>query len=264
MFINGKNSILQKLVFEVRYEYGYAYLDKCGRVVNIITRSLPEWNVTAINLNGASLINVRDDSVLAFSSNKFSLVLEQGQGGSLSAAHLTNFAEQAETVSAILIEQLGLKDFTRIGFRSFHWFACNNTNESVAWLNSLGLYSVSDKLGKAFGEKTEAVSFTIIIPGKEWKYRIELNTMEQQLRVGIDQESLKVPAHMLPNNQKQHLIRQMAVRKQLKANPEFAAVVDADLFQDFPMVVSPKNFITSTYDDFTKRFEAVVSSKAPE
>jgi hypothetical protein len=96
------------------------------------------------------------------------------------------------------------------------------------------------------------------------RYRVELNAIEQQLRFGIDQESLKVPAHVLPNNQKQHLLRQMAVRKQLKANPEFAAVVDADMFQEFPLVVSPKNFITSAYDDFVKRFEAVVSSKTTE
>jgi hypothetical protein len=56
MLINGKNSILQKLIFEVRYEYGYAYLDKCGRIVNTITRAFPEWNVSAINLDGATLV----------------------------------------------------------------------------------------------------------------------------------------------------------------------------------------------------------------
>ena len=118
MFINGKSSILQKLIFEVRYDYGYAYLDKCGRVINTIMSALPEWNVTGINLNGASLVNVRDDSALAFSSKNFNFVLEQGPGDdSLTAAHLTNFAEQAETISPIIIEQLGLKDFTRIGFR---------------------------------------------------------------------------------------------------------------------------------------------------
>jgi len=137
-------------------------------------------------------------------------------------------------------------------------------NESLAWLKGLGLYSVSDKLVKAFGEKTEAASLTVIIPGKEWKYRIELNTVERELRVGLDQGLLNVPARVLPNNQRQHLIKQMAIRKQLKANPEFAAVIDADLFQEFPLVVSPKNFITSAYDDFTKRFEAVVSSNKPE
>jgi hypothetical protein len=174
MLINGKNSILQKLIFEVRYDYGYAYLDKCGRVINTITRIFPEWNVTAINLNGATLVNIRDDSALAFSSKNFNFVLEQGPGDeSLTADHLTNFAEQAETVSAILIEQLGLKDFTRMGFRSFHLFACNSTNDALAWLKGLGLYSVSDKLVTAFGEKTEAISFTIIIPGKEWKYRVD-------------------------------------------------------------------------------------------
>src|SRR5262245_50300341 len=118
MFINGKNSILQKLIFEVRYDYGYAYLDKCGRLINTITRVFQEWNVTAINLNGATLVNIRDDSALAFSSKNFNFVLEQGPGDdSLTAAHLTNFAEQAETISPIIIEQLGLKDFTRIGFR---------------------------------------------------------------------------------------------------------------------------------------------------
>jgi hypothetical protein len=260
MHINGKNSTLQKLIFEVRYQYGYAYLDKCGRIVNFITRDFPEWNVKGINLDSAALLNVRDDILLAFSPFKFDFTLEQEAGADpLTPDQLTNFAEQTHLISDVLIEQLGLTDFTRIGFRSFHWFACDSTNEALAWIGNLGFYSVSDWLEKAFGGQSEASSFIVIIPGEKWKYRIELSAMERQLRFGIDQQALNLPSHLLPKNQKQHLIKQMAMRKKLQANPSFAAVIDADLHQEFPKVIAPRDFITTGYDDLTKRVEAAAA-----
>ncbi len=265
MNINGKNSILQKLIFEVRYEYGYAYLDKCGRIVNAITREFPEWAIRAIDVNGASLVNLRDDCSLSFSSKKFDFSLEQDPGSaSLSLENLADFAEQAELLSAILIEQLGLKDFTRMGFRSFHWFSCGNINDAIAWIDSLGFYSVLNKLEDAFGGKREATSFTVIIPGENWKYRIELIAVERHLQFNFDHEMLKTPPHLLHRNQRQHLLNQMATRKKLEANPPFAAVIDVDVFQEFPLVVTPDNFIKSSYQELTNRLKAAVSTNTKE
>jgi hypothetical protein len=256
MQLNGKNSILQRLIFEVRYEYGYAYLDKCGRIINTIMREFPEWCVRTANVEGTSLFNVRNDSLFAFSSRKFDFTLEQDMGGPpLSMENLADFAEQSEVISAILIEQFGLKDFTRMGFRSFHGFACSSSNEANSWINGLGFYSVSHKLEEAVGGEAEASSFTVIIPGEKWKYRIEVVAVEQQLRFGIDQEVLKVPSHVLYKDQKQHLLRQMAIRKKLQANPEFSAVIDSDLFQEFPMVINPRDFIIFGYDDLTRKLK---------
>jgi len=49
-------SIPTSIIFELRYNYGYEYLDHTGKVINeIITR--PGWNVSKAHTDGTSLFN---------------------------------------------------------------------------------------------------------------------------------------------------------------------------------------------------------------
>lgn len=259
MNINGKNLILQKLIFEVRYDFGYAYLDKCGRIINAITREFPEWRVNSIDLGKANLANLLTNCSLAFSSQKLDFSLEQQPGGeSLSLSNLDELAIQADIITNILIEQLGLKEFTRMGFRSFHWYPCKSKGEALAWIKNLHLYSVSETLGKAFGAQSEAESLIVIIPGEERKYRIELSVIERAIQLDMGQDVLKISAKSLHQNQKQHLLKQLIAQKKIQENPDFAASIDLDVFQEFPLIVAPGDFIQTSYAESTKRLIAAV------
>jgi len=78
----GKSSILQKIVFELRYRYGYTYLDKCGRVINLIQREIPEWVPQAdqVNPQNAPLVSLTNACLFNFSSHSLSFSLEKPLG----------------------------------------------------------------------------------------------------------------------------------------------------------------------------------------
>jgi hypothetical protein len=45
LYLNNKASILHKIVFEVRYNQGFSYLDRCGKTINAIQSEFPEWAI---------------------------------------------------------------------------------------------------------------------------------------------------------------------------------------------------------------------------
>jgi len=66
--IKAKAAILHKIVFEVRYRYGYTYLDKCGKTINLIMRDAPEWIVRADQPNPQLAPMVSSETVASFTS----------------------------------------------------------------------------------------------------------------------------------------------------------------------------------------------------
>src|SRR5438067_3664256 len=77
--VHGRTPVLQKLVYELRYRQGYTYLDKCGRIINLIQRENPEWIVQGdqVSPQNAPLVSLRTAAIFNFSAVSLSLSLEK-------------------------------------------------------------------------------------------------------------------------------------------------------------------------------------------
>jgi hypothetical protein len=248
MFIKGKPSILQKLVFELRYRSGFTYLDKCGRTLNAIMRFQPEWVPSnQPNPESTNLVSINSGCRFSFSYSSLIFSLEKPIGGdSLAQNEVRGFIEQVEFVSQIVIDQLGLDDFSRIGFRVWYLFNCRSKEEAEQWLQDLGFYSITEQTNEAFPGTLEATNFTAIIVGADRKFRIALNGVENQAQMDIGQEILNVRASSLSKDQKKVLQQQEKVKHRMLVNPSYAAMIDVDAFQEEPLSVDPKDFITTS------------------
>ncbi|MCI0622491.1 MAG: hypothetical protein L0387_12660 [Acidobacteria bacterium] len=250
IFVKGKSSILHKVVFELRYDQGFTYLDKCGRTVNEITRNYPDWMIkgSGPDPNNAALVSIKNGCLLNFSSFKYDLSLEKALGGTpVSVDQFTEFVDQVSDISYILMDQLGLKEFKRIGIREWHLFPGEDKESSERWLSGMGCYTISPRLCEAFDGKVESTGVTVIIDGLDRKFRIGFNQVERSAQLDLGQEILHVRASSLSKNQDKVLRQQMQVRRRLLANPEFAAMIDIDAFIEDPSFVDPRDFVeTST------------------
>src|SRR5216117_1578814 len=97
MHIKGKDSILRKIVLEVRYEQGFTYLDKCGRTVNTVMREHPEWVIkgNTPDPSNAGLVSLHNGCLLNFSAFKYDVSLEKPIGGNpLSDSEFSEFVQQ--------------------------------------------------------------------------------------------------------------------------------------------------------------------------
>ena len=248
MSIKGKSSNLQKIVFEIRYLQGFVYLDKCGRTINEILEAYPEWVVKNIpDAQATGLTSLVNGCQFNFSSLKMDFSMEQGIGGTeVRSDELEHFIKQIEFVSTLVMESLDLKKFTRVGVRTWNIFPCTSELESKEWIQNLGLFIAPSNLLNAFNGTLDTVSITAVIKGEDRNFRIEIGAVERQAQFDAGQEILSIKASAQPKNQKDILVKQMKAKRRMFANPEFASLIDIDTFQEFPIIIKPRDFIESS------------------
>src|SRR5262249_21139803 len=145
------------------------------------------------------------------------------------------FTDQADILSSIVIDQLGLTEFDRIGFRIWYLFGCKSKEEAEKWILDLGYYSVSPRLCEVFEGEIETAGAIIILASADRKFRIALNAVENQAQIDIGQEVLTVRASMLHKDQDKFLRQQMQAKRRMLHNPGFGAMIDVDAFQEIPI-----------------------------
>lgn len=260
MRIRGEDGLLQRVVFELRYRFGFSFLDSCGSTLNSIQKTHSEWILRGETPNpqGAPLVSLDNGCVFNFSSNKMDFSLEKPVGdGTLTDSDFKHFLEQTDAVSAIVIDRLGLRDFSRIGVRCWYLFGKGTKEESEKWLLDLGLYSFADSFVKAFAGTMDSAGVSIVLSGSKAKYRLAFNGVEQQAQFDFGQGLLNIPAHSLGSGQKEHLKKQLEVKKRMRQNPEYASMIDIDCFVEDPTEIDPAAYIRESVSEYTKALGAM-------
>jgi len=261
--IRGRVGVLHKLVFEVRYRFGFTYLDRCGRAINRIMRDAPEWILAGggISPQNAPLVSLQNTAQLNFSAHKYDLGLEQAVGAeALEEKHITRLREQVDLVARIIHEELALKEFTRVGFRMWYIFGSDSKEDSERWVRDLGFFTTSGSLTDAFEGSLAAQNHTAVVEGDERSYRISVNGVERQAQVDLGSSILSVRSSALSKGQRSHLREQLKANKRIRANPEFAVMIDVDAFLEDPVDIDPKHFIVSSAEEIQKRLPKAFSA----
>lgn len=266
MRIQNKDSIIHKLVYEVRYKFGYTYLDRCGRTLNRIMREKPAWMpyIDEPNPQKAPLININNRSAFNFSALKYDLALEQkiGNKASLTKNNIREFQEDADYLSKIINEELGLQEFTRIGFRIWYLIGTDSNMDSDKWISSFGVLKIDDLVAEIFNGRIENRNFTIIFEGQDRKFRISVNSVERKDTSSFfDENVLKMQPRQLPKNQKQHLIKKLQASQALASNPPYAVMIDIDSYIENPESVDAVDFISNSLDQLEKNMPKLFSKK---
>jgi len=264
MDIRGKTALLERVSFELKYKFGFTYLDKCGRILNAIMRDRPEWALrgSASSPQATALFSMENGCTFNFSAESVVLTIERPSGGEpLKPSEVDRFAEQVDFVSRVVIDQLGINEFTRIGFRCWYLFGCKDSEEAETWLLDLGCYSISPKVAEAFGGSVKNTNFAAIIEGKDRDFRVTLNGVENLAHVDLGSEIMNIRTSMLSKDQGRILREQMKVRRRMLVNPGFAAAIDVDSFQDYPITVDPAEFIKTSILEIETGLNAAVSGR---
>lgn len=248
MRIKGKLSKLQKIVLEIRYFQGFVYLDKCGRTINEIIETYPEWIVKdSPNPQIAGLTSLVNGCQFHFSSHKMDFSLEQAIGGvEINIGELEHFIKQVQIISTLVAEILNLKNFSRIGVRTWNIFPASSETESKQWIRDLGLFNEQQNLIGSFDGSLDTVSLIVVIKGKDRNFRLEVSAVERQAQFDAGQDILSIKASAQPKNQRQILLQQMEAKRRLVANPEYASLVDVDVYQEYPQVINTQDFLESS------------------
>ena len=228
--IRGKEVMLRHIVCEIRYSDGQLYLDHCGRVLRKLAREMPEWVVapepTSLN---TTLHNLLTGTQLGFGRESASLTLNRSTTDEvIDAEQVTEFERQVDAVLGMVLDELEITDFRRIGYREYHYFSFDTKEESESWVQGLGLVTVSGSLLEAFQATTEALGVAIVLLGENCRYRIGLNAVERPALIPVGDAVLNVRPSAAHDRQRQVLMQVLAQKRQRQINSAFAVVLDLD------------------------------------
>lgn len=227
---------LGELAFEVRYNYGYSYLDRCGQTLIDIERAKPDWVAGDVNPQSGTIQNPKKNYVVAFDAKRFAI-------SGMRPHDIKAFAEEAQSIWAIVRDNLGLSDFLRAGCRFNYYLPTRSTEESEAKLAKAGLNVIYPEEFQEKGYKPKFRELVVTLERKGIEYRTGLR--------GVTRTEITTPAsslittdpRLLPAHQREARLEAIKVRAAYNRSPEYAIHLDIDCAQFEPQQLKPDVYI---------------------
>ena len=251
--------VAHKLVFELRYDYGNAYLDRCGATLNEILRDNPGWAVDAANPQSGMLRNQQHSLTFSFGTAK----LDLGQQQTEKLPKLSDgqeFGTVAHKLTTTVVNRLELEEFTRIGFRVWRLFEYGSLEDARQKAMSLGLIS-KELLSSLDLKQVDEVSFGLVCGFDDCMRRIAVLPVQQKINVDAATVRLQLKdVHGRDSkDRKAEIIRRIKTAHRVHDYPQFSVLVDVDSYvetPEYPGDITADQFVASNYDwsrDFASR-----------
>lgn len=245
MNLRGIKGLCHKLVFEVRYEHGLIYLDRCGSTANRVMDTFPEWVLAdegGVNPQNAPLVNLSNGSQFNFGSLKYDFSLEQpiNDEAGLTKDDIDLFVSQVDLVGRIVTEELDLKKFLREGFRVWYVFGANSEDHANQLLSGIKAFQTDPILAESFSGQLESEGHVAVIAAEDRKFRIAANVVERLEQLNMGTQSLKVLPRKLPKKQREAFLQHLKEKRRVIANPQHAVMIDVDCYLDNPIEIAPR------------------------
>jgi hypothetical protein len=244
--------VVHRYIFELRYDFGHLYWDRCGRVINQIIASQEKWNFEKM---GSGFCHLRSaEANLDFNYGWAKLDLMQSQDREVSSLlPIGEFGATAEALAGSVVSILQLDHFSRIGFRAHYLYPTSGLDQAHDVLKKLKLFSLHSELDQTLGTTSEA-SFRTVIQRPEQKVRIALSPFEQQINLspGVV-EAARTKARDRWKDQRKVLLAALKAQHMIKQFPQFGVLLDLDASIEeppFPDSLSVSDFVSRAESEF--------------
>lgn len=148
--------MLEQLIFEVRYENRYLYLDNCGKTLQKILDKWPSAKVDNASVNETKIV-VPDKQVTAVFSPARMGLTQNYPGG------VTEFGELVDFALGTVSEFFEISAFTRIGNRFIYILKTEDERESFELILKTGFFNAQNDKISGIGDtvKNARVGFQI-------------------------------------------------------------------------------------------------------
>lgn len=259
---NLASAVVHKYAYELRYDFGFGYLDRCGDILNSILKENPGWMVAgAITPGGTTLTHRESGMAFAFDNNHLTLGQDQSEKVINLLPH-GEFAKVAEKLTGATIDRIETEALTRVGFRVWRLYGASTKQEAQEAVKTLGYVKLGPLTEAVEGADIEEVGFNCTFALPEMLLRLAIAVVEQNIPI----DPATVLAAKARVSGKDSRVRKAAAVDQLKARnviaafPQHAVLMDMDFFIEDPPIpadIRVAEFITSAFD-MSERFSSKI------
>lgn len=251
---------LAKQVFEIRYERGYRYLDRCGEALLIFEDLLPRetgktWMPEEIVPAGAKLKCPELDVILVFDTAR--MIVEQEP-----ADVEFDFPRLCNTAYSVISARFDLGTVIRMGCRRFFLSPVDST-EAAAQL-SLRLSPIKGFPGlepQKYHPRSIELTAVFETADEDEGYRVSASPTVNAGAPDVLDQRLLSPPRLLPSGQKEALLAQLQRRKQREKSPVAGVMIDIDYYWTRPVKVELKSFLDRAISETARLADAYAGGK---
>jgi hypothetical protein len=247
-------------VFEIRYEHGYRYLDRCGEIMLILEDLLPSevGGVWMPEEMAPSCANIKcPDLDLAVNFDAYRLVVDQNP-----ADVSLDLTAVASNIYAVLSARLDLKTIVRMGFRRFFVQATDSIEEAQEQSVTASPLQDGWPMKESDGYHMRSVETVATYETEDGSagYRFSVKPGGKiSAPENIDQR-LRMPSHLLKKGQKEALLEQLRRKAQKERDPVAGVFIDIDWYRVRPAKVDIASFL----QEGCEKGDAILAAYAAE
>ena len=261
------NENIEQAIFQLTFQYGHLYLDRCGRILREILKDHPEWVVAdAPNPQKSSLISSDNGCAFNFGISSIDLSLRRdAESDPITDDALKLFFRQIEDMSAIVTDRLEITELSRVGFRLVFCFPVDSKPEAEQWGKKRNAWSIDARLKGLLGGEIKSESMIIEFECDDRNYRLAVQPGERpESRNFGGRKHLVRPkslskaqrSHLASNEKKKYtdeVIRVAKVSRISQWSKPNVAIVDVDASLEEPdLEIRPEDFARTSSESILK------------
>ena len=236
---------LDAFTFEVKYAFGYTYLDRCGQVIVDAERNYDGWVPGSTSSLSGILENPGLAATVRFSADAFAFSATR-------VDDLSALAASAEDLWGVVRLNLGLSEWVRIGCRFQYLLPKSSLGEVERTLMRAPLrVALYDETGRTidwpegYAATKQQPSITLQREGVE--YRV---TLQSVTRIeGVSTSALvRTNPRLLPRNRRKAQLDAIKARQSYARDPTYALHLDIDCFVEDPTDARAREFILAQHE----------------
>jgi hypothetical protein len=254
--MNKFDSVLDRVIFEIRYGSGHLYFDRCGQCLTDIERQCDGWLVTSVDLQTGKVEQPEKRMHVNFSNTKFDFTFDRSTS---TIVDIVDVAKEASLIWKIIQANFALDELIRIGCRFNYILPTVSIDESEKLLEKSKFNITMPEWIDKNEYKTKTREALVILSKADVEYRIRLCGVTRQEAVDPSTLPLADP-RVLSKKQNQYRIIKLKKMSEYSANPMYAVLLDVDCVCYNPETISVQEFIQTHVKIVEKAFLPILKN----
>lgn len=175
---------LSRVVFELKYNDGFLYWDNCGVTILEIRKKFPEWKWDRTSTELSIFRELQKKIELLFNIKNIRFTQDE-------VDNLNQLKKAATEITPIILEQLKIDVFSRVGNRFYYHFPIDTIEQGKEIIEKSKLIEIPEGKLKLIGSNPKKTNFVIYFEDGKNQIRFELSTIERIVQPGIERINKK-------------------------------------------------------------------------
>ena len=229
--------VLDSVVFEIRYAFGYLFYDRSGQIISDIERNLDGWIFVGADSNMAKLENPFHNFTALVGLERFAFICNKAE-----ASHSGDITAEIKAFWKIVQANLAVNDFHRIGTRIKYIAPFMSIEEAEK-------ITASDKIKIGLFQPIEDDGFTPtireiiqIFKHEDTKFRVQIQAVTRANAVAPS-PIMTTPLNSFARHHRNIYKERNRQLAEYNANPTYCIELDVDCYQLDPEEINITQFV---------------------